>query len=130
MLILETHRFLWVIHHPTREEDRTVEQFVAQIDDQAHVGPSRFGPGNFVDAFANAHDVRLLIFHPAISHDAAVNTVVQSAVVFDVNFVVPAVVIGIDQMFTHKTAQIMFIKVAHNEISLCRCRDLIALKSK
>ena len=104
MVVLEADSFFRVIHDPAREENSAVEQFVAQVDDQADVGAGRFGPGDFVDTFPHPHNVRFLIFHPAIADDAAVNTVVEGVAIFDVNLVVPAVVVGIDQMFTDKAA--------------------------
>lgn len=82
MIVLEADGFLRVIHYPAREKDGAVKQFVAEVNDQAHVGTGRFGPGNFVDAFTNANDVSLLIFHPTIRDDAAVNAVIQSGGVF------------------------------------------------
>lgn len=49
MVVLEADGFFRVIHDPAREENSAVEQFVAQVDDQADVGAGRFGPGDFVD---------------------------------------------------------------------------------
>lgn len=44
MVVLEADGFFRVIHDPAREENSAVEQFVAQVDDQADVGAGRFGP--------------------------------------------------------------------------------------
>ena len=117
MIVLEADGFLRVIHYPAREKDGAVKQFIAEVNDQAHVGTGRFGPGNFVDTFADANDVSLLIFHPTIRDDTAVNTIIQGGAVFNVNFVVPAIIVGINQMFADKTAQVMFVECAHNLFS-------------
>ncbi len=37
--------------------------------------------GDFVDTFPHPHNVRFLIFHPAIADDAAVNTVVEGVAI-------------------------------------------------
>ena len=81
-----------------------MKQFIAEVNDQAHVGTGRFGPGNFVNAFADANDVSLLIFHPTIRDDTAVNTIIQGGAVFNVNFVVPAIIVGIYKMFADEAA--------------------------
>jgi phenolic acid decarboxylase len=42
--VLEADGFFRVIHDPAREENGAVEQFIAQVDDQADVGTNRLLP--------------------------------------------------------------------------------------
>jgi predicted PurR-regulated permease PerM len=114
MIVLEADGFFRIVDHPAREEDRAMEQAIAEVDDQTHVSAGRLGPGDFINALTNAYNVSLLVFHPTVCHDTAMNTVVQRGLIFDINLVVPAVIVGINQMFADETAQIMFIKAAHN----------------
>jgi hypothetical protein len=48
-----------------------------------------------------------------------VNTVIEGVAIFDVNLVVPAVIVGINQMFADKTAEVMFVESAHHLFLLC-----------
>lgn len=104
MIVLEADGFFRVVHDPAREEDGAVEQFVSQVHNQADVGTGWLGPGNFIDALPYPHDVSLLIFHPTVCHQTAVNTVIQGRLIFDVNLVVPAVVVGINKVFANEAA--------------------------
>ena len=104
MIVLEADGFFRIIHDPAREEDGAVEQAVAQVHDQAHVSTGWLRPGNFIDALPNTDDVGLLIFHPTVAHQTTVNTVVQGVFVFNVNFVIPAIIVGIYQMFADEAA--------------------------
>ena len=81
-----------------------MEQVVAKVNNQAHVSTGWLCPGDFIDALPDANYIRLLIFYPTVSDQAAVNTVVEGVFIFDVNLVVPAVIVGINQMFADEAA--------------------------
>lgn len=49
---------------------------------------------------------------------------------FDVNLVVPAVVVGIDQMFTDKAAEVMFVESAHHLFSSVLLRTAYVFKNE
>jgi hypothetical protein len=42
------------------------------------------------------------------------NTVIQGGLIFYVNLVVPAIVVGINKVFANEAAQVMFVEGAHN----------------
>ena len=104
MIVLEADSFFWIVDHPPWEEDGAVEQFVTQVCYQAHVGTGWFCPGNFIDALPYANNISLLIFHPTVRHNPAVNTVIKGGFVFDINLVVPAIIIGIYKVFADEAA--------------------------
>lgn len=110
MVVLEVDGFFWVIYDLVWEENSVVEQFVVQVDDQVDVGVGWFGSGDFVDIFFYLYNVCFLIFYLVIVDDVVVNMVVEGVVIFDVNFVVLVVVVGIDQMFIDKVVEVMFVE--------------------
>ena len=113
MIILEADGFFRIIHYPAREEDGAVENFISQINGQADIGSGWFSPGNFIDILRQTDDIDMLIFNPAITDHTAVNAIVDGAGIFNVELVIPAVVISVNQMFADDARQVMFIESAH-----------------
>jgi DNA-binding transcriptional LysR family regulator len=62
VIVLEADGFLRIVNNPAQEENRAMEQFIVQINDQADVGTGWLGPGNFIDALPYPHNVSLLLF--------------------------------------------------------------------
>ncbi|EHM52635.1 hypothetical protein HMPREF9080_02190 [Cardiobacterium valvarum F0432] len=113
MFVLEADGFLRIVYHPARKENGAMEKAVAEVDDEADIRAGRLGPGDFVAVTTHPGDIDALIFDPAVADDAAMDAVIECLCVFDVDFVVPAVVVGINQVFTEQAAQIVFIKSCH-----------------
>ena len=104
MIVLEADGFFRIVHDPAREEDGAVKQFIAQVYNQAHIRSGWLCPGNFIDTLPYPYDIGLLIFYPTVCHKTAMNTVIKGGLIFYVNLVVPAIVIGINKVFANEAA--------------------------
>lgn len=81
------------------EEDSVMEQFVFKVYNQVNVGVGGFSSGNFINIFIYVNNIYLLIFYLMIFYQVVVNMVVDGIFIFDINFVVLVIIVGINQMF-------------------------------
>ena len=90
---------------PAREEDRPVELLLVRHEVERNVRARRLRPRDLVDALGQQRDMRLLPLDPASLDYAAVDAVVHRVIVLAVPLVLPAVVIGVDEMRPDKILQ-------------------------
>ena len=81
-----------------------MKDFVCQIHSHTDIGSGRLYPGDFIDIGCDPGQSNALILDPTIRHDATMNTVIEGIGILDINFVIPSIVIGIDQMGSDKFA--------------------------
>jgi hypothetical protein len=97
MLVLEADRAVAVDADPLREEDDAMDAALGWQDVDGDTSAGGFGPGQFVTALVELHEIDLLAFDPAASDMSGVDAVVNGGVVFDIDLVLPTVGVGIDE---------------------------------
>ena len=98
MLVLEAGRLLRFQRNPLREENDAMQPALDEIDRDTDRRPRRLIPGHRVNAIGQADDVGLLVPHPSPADHAAMDAVVDRALVLDVALVLPAVLIDVDEV--------------------------------
>ena len=81
-----------------------MDSSLREIESKAHGSSRGFIPGNLNHRGGNADDVRLLVTYPTPADHARVNSVIDGGRILDVQFILPAVFVGVDEVLAQEKA--------------------------
>src|SRR5260370_38367320 len=117
MFVLEADRLLRILSDPLRKKDHAMQPAFNEVDGDADRRPRRLVPGHLKDVRGETDDMGLLVANPTAADQAAMDSIVDRALILDVDLVLPAILVSVDEVLADEPGDFLrlgwFKRVRH-----------------